>query len=289
MDEHAVGNGSLAAHAVHEKFTWALCSDAGPRRADNEDFAGVYASNEPDIAWDRPPLFVVADGMGGHAAGEVASRVAVKRALQAWTEGDPVFGAAGARAAARAANLAVIDAADAPERRGMGTTLTMLTLSGRIATIAHVGDSRVYLIRDGLCTQLTSDHSRAADMLRMKLISAEQAAVHPARSQLTRSLGVDPLVQVDVYREAVHTGDAFVLCSDGLWDVVGRDDIVRIVRGGTNADAPMLPTVYAAAERLVGTAIEREAADNVTAVVVQVTSDRPVPPEPRRGLFRRRS
>jgi serine/threonine protein phosphatase PrpC len=288
MDEHAVGNGSLAESAVLAKLSWALCSEAGPIRDHNEDFAAVYASSEPDDAWDRPPLFALADGMGGHAAGEVASRIAVERALQVWTDRDPVSGAAGVRAAVRAANLAVIDAADAPDRRGMGTTLTLLTLSGREATIAHVGDSRAYLIRDGSCTQLTSDHSRAGDMLRMKLISAEQAAVHPARSQLTRSLGLDPLVQVDVYRESVRLGDAFVLCCDGVWDVVGRDDLARIVRGDAASEPAEPPLLADVAERLVRTAIERETADNVTAVVVQVTSDRPVPPEMRRGLFRRR-
>ena len=235
MNEHGGGNGSLTAHAVLAKFSWALCSEAGPYRDHNEDFAGAYVSPEPDDAWDRPPLFALADGMGGHAAGEVASRIAVEQAVETWTAGEPLWGASGVRAAVRSANLAVIDSADAPERRGMGTTLTLLSLAGREATIGHVGDSRAYLVRDGSCTQLTSDHSRAGDMLRMKLISSEQAAVHPARSQLTRSLGLDPLVQVDVHREQVRVGDAFVICSDGLWDVVGRDDIARIVRGDAAA------------------------------------------------------
>jgi len=286
MDEQAVGNGSLAGHAVLAKLSWAMCSEPGPVRAHNEDFAGVYASTAPDDAWDRPPLFVVADGMGGHAAGEVASRLAVEHALALWTTGDALSGAAGLRSVVRAANLAIIDAADAPEHRGMGTTVTGLSLSGRDATIAHVGDSRAYLIRDMSCTQLTSDHSRAGDMLRMKLITAEQAATHPARSQLTRSLGLDPLVQVDVYRQSIKAGDVFVLCTDGLWDVVGRDELARIAGRDAAGD---LPSIVDVAERLVRTAIQRETTDNVTAVVVQVTSDRPIPPEMRRGLFRRRS
>ncbi|HUI48061.1 MAG TPA: protein phosphatase 2C domain-containing protein [Acidimicrobiia bacterium] len=289
MDDRSDGNGSLAAHAASTVLAWALCSEPGPVRQNNEDFAGAYVSSAPEEAWERPPLFAVADGMGGHAAGEVASRIAVERALELWSGGDPSSGAAGLRTAARAANLAVIDAADSPERRGMGTTLTLLTMSGREATIAHVGDSRVYRIRDDSCTQLTSDHSRAGDMLRMKLITAEQAAVHPARSQLTRSLGHDPLVQVDVYRERVVFGDVFVLCSDGLWDVVGRDDFVLVAQGRISSAGSDRPTPAEVAGGLVGIAIERGAADNVTAVVVQVTSDRPVPPEPRRGLFRRRS
>jgi protein phosphatase len=253
-------------------------------REQNEDYAAVHASTAPDDAWDRAPLFVVADGMGGHAAGEVASRTAVDAALDNWTDGTASSGAKGLRAAVRAANLAVIDAAEQPGRHGMGTTLTALTLSGHEAAVAHVGDSRAYLVRGDSCTQVTVDHSRAGDMLRMRLITAEQAANHPARSQLTRSLGSDPLVQVDVYRHSIERGDTWVLCSDGLWDVVGSRDIVDVVRTiGEHA------TAGDAAQRLVDLAVTRRTLDNVSAVVVQVTSDRPIPPEPRRTLFRRRA
>ena len=255
-------------------------------RDQNEDYAAVHASTGPDDAWDRPPLFVVADGMGGHAAGEIASRTAVETALNVWTKGAPTSGSKGLRTAVRAANLAVIDAGEAPGRHGMGTTVTALTLSGHEAAVAHVGDSRAYLVRGDSCTQVTVDHSRAGDMLRMRLITAEQAATHPARSQLTRSLGSDPLVQVDVYRQSIELGDTWVLCSDGLWDVVGSRDIVDVVRGiGTHGERA---TAGDAAHRLVDLAITRGTVDNVSAVVVQVTSDRPIPPEPRRSLFRRR-
>ncbi len=287
MDDRTVGNGEQASHAVLGKLAWGLRSHGGPERDHNEDFAGVYASTAPDDAWDRPPLFVVADGMGGHAAGEVASRVAVETAINTWTSGAPGSGARAVRGAVRAANLAVIDAADAPGRNGMGTTMTALSLAGTEATVAHVGDSRAYLVRRDSCTQITVDHSRAGDMLRMKLISAEQAAKHPARSQLTRSLGSDPLVQVDVYRQTIEKGDAWVLCCDGVWDVVGSRDIADIV--GSIGRDPAIATAGDAATRLVDLAIERRTLDNVTAVVVQVTSDRPIPPELKRSLFRRRS
>src|SRR5260370_13667317 len=125
--------------------------------------------------------------MGGHAAGEVASKLAVETVMQAWTEGAP-SPPSGLRTAVRQANLSVHDAGTESRHRGMGTTLTALTLAGREAVIAHVGDSRAYLVRHQQCTQLTSDHSRVAELLRLRLISPEHAANHPARSLLTRSL-----------------------------------------------------------------------------------------------------
>ena len=171
----------------------------------------------------------------------------------------------------------------------MGTTLTLLSISGREATIGHVGDSRAYVIRDESCTQLTSDHSRVGDMLRMKLISAEQAAVHPARSHAH----AQPRAATRWCRStctASRCDSATPSCCvpTAFGTSSGRDDLVRIVRGGVSSESPRT-AIAVVAERLVRTAIERDAADNVTAVVVQVTSDRPLPPEMRRGLFRRRA
>jgi PPM family protein phosphatase len=280
------GNGELDGHAQLATLSWGLRSHAGSTRQENQDFAGVHASTTPDDAWDRPPLFVVADGMGGHAAGEVASRLAVETLLERWNAGAFGNAAKDLRNAVRDANLAVIDAAAAPGRRGMGTTLTALTLSARTAGVAHVGDSRAYIVRRGSCTQVTTDHSRVAEMVRMRLITAEQASAHPARSQLTRSLGADPLLQIDFYREPIERGDTWVLCSDGLWDVVQPGDIAGVV-GAIGID-PQVGNVREAARRLVDIAVDRHSVDNVTAVVVQVTSDRPIPPEGRRPFFRRR-
>ncbi len=284
-DPADAGNGTLRHGAILATFAWGLCSDPGPTREHNEDFAGVYAPGTPDDAWDRGPLFVVADGMGGHAAGEVASRVAVETAIADWTAGTPSAVASGLRTATRAANLAVVDAGFAPGRRGMGTTFTAAVLTGHEVVIGHVGDSRAYVVHRGECTQLTADHSRVGEMVRMKMITPEQAAKHPGRSHLTRSLGGDPFVQVDLVRHAIAEHDVVILCSDGLWDVVGRADLAaeatRLIAGET-------PTPVDAASRLVEAAIKRDATDNVTAVVVHVTSDRPIPPVVgRRSLFRR--
>ncbi len=279
------GNGRFRHGAVLATFSWGLCSDPGPTREHNEDFAGVFAPGTPDDAWDRGPLFVVADGMGGHAAGEVASRMAVETTLSEWTTGPPSAVTAGLRAATRAANMAVVDAGFEPGRRGMGTTLTAAVLTGHELVIGHVGDSRAYIVHQGECAQLTADHSRVGEMVRMKMITPEQAATHPARSQLTRSLGGDPFVQVDLVRHPITQHDVVILCSDGLWDIVGRAELAAeahlLVTGET-------ATPVDAAARLVETAVKRDATDNVTAVVVHVTSDRPIPPVvARRSLFRR--
>jgi protein phosphatase len=285
MEDACGGNGPLEGHGILAKLAWALASETGHVRDSNEDYADAFVPTIPDDAWDRGPLFVVADGMGGHAAGEVASRMATERALETWSTGAASPPRQALRAAVRAANAAVYDAAFEPGRSGMGTTLTALTLAGHEAFVAHVGDSRCYRVRAGAVEQLTTDHSRVADMVRMHLITPEQAADHPARSMLTRSIGSDPGVQVDISRHDVTRGDAFVLCSDGMWDVVSSAEIGELA---TALGTPEAPTPVPIARRLVDRALERGARDNVTAIVVHVTSDLPIAAATgRRSLFRR--
>jgi protein phosphatase len=279
------GNGPLAGHAILAKLAWALRSEPGDVRPHNEDFAGVYAPTTPDDAWDRGPLFIVADGLGGHAAGEVASRTAVEAILAHWTAGGATAPHQALRSAIRSANVAVYDAALENRRRGMATTLTALTLAGREAIIGHVGDSRCYLVRGQATTQLTNDHSRVGEMLRAGLITPEQAANHPARSMISRSVGSEASVSVDIVRQPTQAGDTFVLCSDGLWDVVGRPEITEVVGAIGSAD---VPTPMAAAEALIQTALARNTPDNVTLLVVRITTDRPVPAATTRRSFLRR-
>jgi PPM family protein phosphatase len=278
------GNGVLAGHSILAKLAWALRSEPGDVRPHNEDFAAAYAPTIPDDAWDRGPLFVVCDGLGGHAAGEVASRLAAEAAIASWTEGSPSAPNNAVRSAARAANVAVYDAALDAGRRGMATTFTAVTFAGKEAVVAHVGDSRAYLVRDAECRQLTTDHSRVADMLRLGLLTAEQAANHPARSMLTRTVGSEPMVSIDIVRQPIQSGDTFILCSDGLWDTVSRREIAEFASAiGT----PDIPTVTEATDALIDVALERKAADNVTALVVKITSDQPIPAAgARRSLFR---
>ena len=174
------------------------------------------------------------------------------------------------------------DAGHDTGRRGMGSTLTALALAGREAVIAHIGDSRAYLVRSGQASQLTADHSRVGEMLRMRLITAEQAARHPARSMLTRSLGTEPMVQIDLVRQAAELGDVFVLCSDGLWDSVARGEIAQLAGGGGEDEAR---TPAAAAASLIELALKRDAPDNVTVAVIRLLAHGPAQG---RRLFRRR-
>jgi protein phosphatase len=269
----ASGNGWLRRGAVLGALSWGLCSDPGGVREHNEDYAAAYAPTTPEDAWDRGPCFVVADGMGGHAAGEVASRVSVDAVVDAWSTESASNPISAVRHAARAANDAVIDASHEPGRAGMGSTLVVAALQGTDAVVGHVGDSRCYLVRGAECTQLTTDHSRVAEMLRMRLISPEQAVHHPARSQLTRSLGADMFVKPDVAKHPVQRHDVLILCSDGVWDVLGRAELATI--GGALVSGDVATPVDAAAE-IVETAIKEGSNDNATALVVHVTVDRPI-------------
>ena len=252
---------SAAAGADLPGLSWALRSHPGAVRADNEDFVGAYS---PHVIENHGPLFVLCDGMGGHAAGEVASRMAVESVLTTWTSSSPSPTQQAIRSSIRQANSVVFGASLDVATHGMGTTCTALAFSGREGYIGHVGDSRCYGVHHGQCSQLTADHSRVGEMLRMRLITPEQAANHPARSQLTRSLGGAPGVQVDVVRTPVHKDDSFVLCCDGVWDLVSRQEI---------ADACALDDIAQAADHLIELSLERGARDNVSVIVVRITGE----------------
>jgi PPM family protein phosphatase len=225
------------------------------------DTGMVREGNEDSYLVDRHlELFAVADGMGGHRAGEVASEVALGGLREAVGSGASVADAVGR------ANTAVWDrASDDTELAGMGTTLTAATFDGATLTIGHVGDSRAYLLRNGALEQLTVDHSLVAELIRDGRISEEQAAVHPQRSIITRALGVDSTVEVDVYSLVLHATDRVMLCSDGLTSMVRTQRIAEIL--GTEAE----PT--AAANALVDAANAAGGEDNITVVVLDAVGE----------------
>jgi protein phosphatase len=227
-------------------------TDVGRGRPENEDSLLVDREHS---------LYAVADGMGGHRAGEVASATAIDTLRAAFGGGTGVEGAV---AAANAAVFA--KAADDAALRGMGTTLTAVTLQpDGTARFGHVGDSRAYLMRDGAVTQITDDHSLVEQLVREGRLSPEEAQHHPQRAIITRALGVDSDVEVDTYRVDLKPGDRLLICSDGLTGMLSDDTIAATLR--RHADPQQ------AADTLVDMANQAGGDDNITVVILDALAD----------------
>jgi serine/threonine protein phosphatase PrpC len=222
-------------------------------------------------------VFAIADGLGGHAGGAIASAEAVEALLEHYTSPfAPARPELALRDAMRRAHGRVLQRAlSHPELNGMQTTLTALALAGRHAYIAHVGDGRVYRVRGRDLQLLTSDHSEAAELLRRGLITPAQARRHPGRHVLTRALGAGLPPRPDFTRLPLQEGDIFVLCTDGLWGAVEDEEIRRVVLEHSPAEA---------CARLVALANARGGEDNITVQIVRV--GRIVPPQADTGRGR---
>ena len=222
---------------------------------------GCLRDHNEDSLVVTPPLFAVADGMGGHAAGEVASEIAV-RVLSELAPEHPDVEALGR--AIEEANRAVIQAArEGRGRQGMGTTMTAAMLEGERLVIAQVGDSRAYLLHQGKLQQLTRDHSLMADMIEAGQLTPEEARTHPQRSVITRALGSDAHLHPDIYEINVETGDRLLICSDGLSGMIFDDQIENTLR--------RVQDPQRCASQLVNEAIAADGHDNVTVIVADVT------------------
>jgi protein phosphatase len=220
---------------------------------------GFVRGNNEDAFLVDPghALFAVADGVGGHRGGEVASRTAIEALRAAVASGRSV------QDAITSANEAVIERARADaELTGMGTTMTAMVVADGQVLIGHVGDSRAYLLHDGALSRVTEDHSLVEELVREGRLTPEQAESHPRRNIVTRALGLDEPVEVDVYPLDVVQGDRIILCSDGLTTMVRERDIERIARGE--------PDPQRAAEQLVDAANDAGGEDNTSVVVVDV-------------------
>lgn len=230
------------------------------------DVGRVRKRNEDSYLLEAP-IYAVADGMGGHIAGDVASSTAVSVISEGIAADRPRDGHALAELVTRA-NEAIWGKAQSDQSlRGMGTTCTLMMIDGDVAHIAHVGDSRAYLLRDGSLRQLTEDHTLVERMVREGRLSAEQAANHPQRNIITRTLGVDSNVQVDVLEEPLAEGDRILITSDGLTSMVEPREIATVL---DEEDHPQ-----AAADRLVDMANDAGGEDNVTVLVLHVGTDGP--------------
>lgn len=244
----------------------AALSDAGQQRAENEDAYGLAEQRILDarLLARRGRLYVVCDGMGGHAAGERSSQLAVETVYERYYGGRPGHPRGRMIEAIRAANNQIIDEAEADEAKaGMGTTIVAgLIQRGRIY-VFNVGDSRAYLLHTGELRLITKDHSWVGEQVRAGTINAEQARNHPYRSIITRALGNQRRIQSDTYTLPARPGDLLLLCSDGLWEAVSDTDIACILR--QRADDPAV-----AASELVQAANANGGPDNITVVIVPV-------------------
>jgi PPM family protein phosphatase len=259
----------------------AAVTDVGTEREHNEDQCGHVLESE------ACGLLVVADGVSSAEAGETASQTAVAATLRTFSEQPP--GTATAKRLYRAvqqANIEIYDLATVvPELRGMTTTLTAVAVDRGELTAAHIGDSRLYLCREGRLLQLTKDHTVAGERSRMGLMSKSRARSHPDRSVLTRSLGRELIVPIDRISNRLYRGDSLLVCSDGLYNVLEDDEMTPLLRGHDAASA---------CQRLVETANQRGTLDNLTAAVLRVVDGPERPPTSAglgsriRGLFGRR-
>lgn len=246
---------------------FAELSDVGRVRKGNEDYLGHAAPAEQEDVRARGWLFALADGVGGHDLGEVASHTAIEGLLAGFrnaTPGEPHPGLL--TRLVREANTRVIDAGHAAKSGGisMATTIVACALRYDRVTVAHVGDSRRYLIRRGQPNLLTRDHTIANEHVRLKLLSKEDAAHAETRHVLSRSLGNDLAVNVDVNEHQVFAGDVLLLCSDGLHGSVEASEMAAVA--GRDGD------LSAAAKRLVEIANQRDGSDNISLQLIRVRS-----------------
>jgi protein phosphatase len=257
---------------------WHAMTHRGLVRQGNED-SFVAARAAADDLTPRV-LLAVADGLGGHRGGSIASRMAleaVRREFQAWHSGSAAHLVG---RAIRYANQEVFSAGNLRnEFAEMRTTVTAVVLEQDYLTVGHVGDCRLYRVRDGATELLTRDHSVANEMARLHWISRDSSLNHPGRHQLTRSVGSGPFLHIDVFRKQIRTGDAYLLCTDGLWSKMSLDDVTDVIAYASPVEA---------CSDLLKFALKGGAPDNTTAIVFRVAnvSKRPIQPLSWRSLLR---
>jgi serine/threonine protein phosphatase PrpC len=251
----AVSTGRLVVKAV-------LRTDVGLVRSENQDFGTLTTPQEERNSHAGGRLLIVADGMGGHRGGATASRLAAETVKTQYLQSGANDVPGALREALARANARIYAEAQAnSDLRGMGTTTSALAVLGTKGWFAHVGDSRIYMIRDDEIRQLTDDHSLVASMVREGLLTAKEAETHPRRNVLQRSIGVSEDVEIDIRGPIeVKEGDTFILCSDGLHGLVREPELKEVAR---------LP-IDEAADEFVKRALERGAPDNVTVIVARV-------------------
>lgn len=247
-----------------------LRTDVGLVRSENQDFGTYTTPSEEKESHPGGRLLIVADGMGGHRGGATASRLAGETVKAQYLGSETTDVARALRESLARANARIFaEAQSNPELRGMGTTTSVLAVRSNHAWFAHVGDSRIYRVRDGEIEQLTEDHSLVATMMREGLLTPQEAETHPRRNVLQRSMGVAEEVEIDVRGPFdLREGDTFILCSDGLHGVVREPELKQIATRD----------IEQAADEFLKLALERGAPDNVTVIVGRVEASEEPPP-----------
>ena len=237
-------------------------TDLGRVRDNNEDKFDFFEPEDPAVLATKGCFYAVADGMGGHSAGQIACELALKTVIENYYASPSADTEASLRRAVIEANALIYESAQAiPDRQGMGTTLTAVVVLEDRLTVAQVGDSRAYLLRRHQISQLTEDHSWVAEQVRLGTMTLAEAQVSPFRNIITRSIGTSAVVEPDVFTHDLQVGDTLVLCSDGLSGHLEPFEIETI----TEQHSPS-----AAALTLVEAANERGGRDNITALVLAV-------------------
>jgi PPM family protein phosphatase len=259
MSEQASSESVLQSHLVIRAV---LRTDVGLVRSENQDFGTYTTPEEEKESHPGGRLLIVADGMGGHRGGATASRLAAETVKAQYLGSETQDIPAALKESLIRANARIFSEAQSnPELRGMGTTTSVLAVRDAQGWLAHVGDSRIYLVRGDEIRQLTDDHSLVATMVREGLLTSAEAENHPRRNVLQRSMGVAEEVEVDVRGPIeIQPGDTFILCSDGLHGLVKENEMKEIAR----------KPIEAAADEYLRKALERGAPDNVTVIVARV-------------------
>ena len=269
-DNEPVRRQELSERAGYDVIA-SLQTDVGCVREVNEDSGKFVEPKDASLKANKGLLLIVADGMGGHSAGEVASRLAVDVISRAYYEdrNDPQ---AALKNAFQKANRSIYEASKKDESlKGMGTTCTALVLQNGSALSAHVGDSRLYLVRDGQIYLMTEDHSAVMEMVKHGLLTLEEARHHPDKNVILRAMGSNAEVEIATWQQPfpVQEGDRFLICSDALYDLVEDDEIKRAVTEGDPDSA---------CKNLVALARERGGHDNITVGILSLRGiDKPVP------------
>ncbi len=236
-------------------------TDTGIRREMNQDY--LFACDTP--VGNLPNLYIVADGMGGHKAGEYASRYTVERVTASVARSTGEEPVTILNEAIEKANEILIEESKEDEsKRGMGTTIVAATMIGHKLIVANVGDSRLYVIDDGI-HQITKDHSLVEEMVRLGEMNEEQAKAHPDKNIITRAVGAAAKVEVDFFEVELKDGDSVLLCSDGLTNMVDNEDIYRIISDNEDVEKEV--------RTLIETANQNGGKDNITAIIIKLLSD----------------